>query len=139
MCAVEMAYIGLSVDNLKTYQIEEKSYNPDGQIFSLTSTDLKNGSPALEMAMVCSLNSTAKIVKEEGKYKRQGEPTEAALLVGAEKIGKIAVGTTFDVPMPYHEKLQKQIEKIGVLEFSSERKTMSTIVKGLKLEGKAGN
>lgn len=102
MCAVEFSYIGLSVNELRTFQIEEKSYNPDGEIYGLKATDLKNGSPALEMAMVCSLNSTAKIVKEEGKYKRQGEPTEAALLVGAEKIGKIANGSTFDVPMPYH-------------------------------------
>jgi len=35
--------------------------------------------------------------------------------------------------------LFKKIEKVGVLEFSSERKTMSTIIKGLNLNNQKGN
>jgi magnesium-transporting ATPase (P-type) len=140
MCAVELAYIGTSVNDIKMFEIEEKSYDPSVAVKGLTVNHLKDGSPIRELAIVCSLNSTAKVVKEGGKYKRQGEPTEAALLVAAEKIASVSENTNFAIsPMPYFEKLTALTEKIGVLEFSSERKTMSTIIKGLNLNKQAGN
>jgi len=92
------------------------------------------------MAYVCSLNSTAKIIQEEGKFKRSGEPTEAALIVASEKIGKVLTGANFkDSTMPFYDSLFRRIEKVGVLEFSSERKTMSTVIKGLDLNTANGN
>lgn len=140
MCAVELAYIGTSVNDIKMFDIEEKSYDPSGVVKGLTANHLKDGSPIKELAIVCSLNSTAKIVKEGGKYKRQGEPTEAALLVAAEKIASVTENTNFaNSAMPYFDKLTAQVEKVGVLEFSSERKTMSTIIKGLNLNKQATN
>ena len=95
MCAVEFAYIGANAKDVKSFKIEEKSYDPNGKIEGLTKEHLKSGSPILEMAYVCSVNSTAKVAKEAGKYVRQGEPTEAALIVGAEKIGHVANATNF--------------------------------------------
>jgi len=140
MCAVELAYIGTSVNDIKMFDIEEKSYDPTCVVKGLTANHLKDGSPIKELAIVCSLNSTAKIVKEGGKYKRQGEPTEAALLVAAEKIASVTENINFaNSDMPYFDKLTAQVEKVGVLEFSSERKTMSTIIKGLNLNKQAGN
>lgn len=140
MCAVELAYIGTSVNDIKSFEIEEKSYDPNGQVKGLTAAHLKDGSPIREMAIVSSLNSTAKIVKEGGKYKRQGEPTEAALLVAAEKIAHVSENTNFaSSPMPFYDQLSAKIQKIGTLEFSSERKTMSTIIKGLNLNKQASN
>ena len=140
MCAVEFAFIGANVKDVKSFKIEERSYNPSGKIDGLTKAHLKSGSPILEMAYVCSVNSTAKVAKENGKYVRQGEPTEAALIIGAEKIGHIAQDTNFaaDV-LPFNKSTESKIKRIGVLEFSSERKTMSTIVQGLNLNGATGN
>jgi hypothetical protein len=40
-----------------------------------------------EIAIVCTLNNKSSIVFEEGKFAKQGEPTEAALKVIAEKLG----------------------------------------------------
>jgi hypothetical protein len=42
------------------------------------------------MALVCSMNNRARIVNEEGAFKNQGEPTEAALKVLSEKLAKLA-------------------------------------------------
>ena len=39
------------------------------------------------MALVCGVNNRAQIIYEDG-YKRRGEPTEAALKVFAEKLGR---------------------------------------------------
>jgi Ca2+-transporting ATPase len=140
MCAVELAYVGESIKDMKTFKIEENSYDPNAKVVGLTKDHLKDRSPLLEMAYVCSINSTAKVVKDAGKFKRQGEPTEAALIVGSEKIGQVHSGTNFNSsPMPFHDQLTAKVEQIGVLEFSSERKTMSTVIKGLNLNSKGGN
>lgn len=40
------------------------------------------------MIMVCALNNRARILNQSGTFKNQGEPTEAALKVLAEKLGK---------------------------------------------------
>eukprot|EP00117_Sycon_ciliatum_P028222 scpid38363/ scgid22736/ Sarcoplasmic/endoplasmic reticulum calcium ATPase 1; Calcium pump 1; Calcium-transporting ATPase sarcoplasmic reticulum type, fast twitch skeletal muscle isoform; Endoplasmic reticulum class 1/2 Ca(2+) ATPase len=70
MCAVKLAFIGQSIKDFKVFEIEENSYNPNGKINGITKDNLKAGSPLLEMAHVCSVNSTAKVAKEGGKYKR---------------------------------------------------------------------
>lgn len=109
--------------------IKENSYDPHAEVEGLTKSHLKEGSALLDMAYVCAINSTATIVKENGIYKRQGEPTEAALIVAAEKIGKVHSNTDLDKSVtPFLDLVTKKINKIGVLEFSSDRKTMSTII-----------
>lgn len=63
-----------------------------------------------------------------------GEPTEAALKVFAEKLGQYDVHHAEKdhkmFPMGFSEKLMSGMEEVAVLEFSSERKCMSTVVKG---------
>lgn len=44
--------------------------------------------PALkDMATVCTINNKANVIYDSGKFVKQGEPTEAALKVAAEKLG----------------------------------------------------
>lgn len=84
------------------------------------------------LAAVCALNNRARIVYEENQFRIQGEPTEAALKVLAEKLGKFA-GASFDykkTPTGYSDSLEKTIKRVATLDFSSQRKTMSTIVTG---------
>ena len=88
------------------------------------------------MAMVCSVNNRASIYFAEDKFKLLGEPTEAALKVLAEKIGRYDInGPTQTAsakknPTSYGSYLMKGITEVATLDFSSERKAMSKIVKG---------
>jgi magnesium-transporting ATPase (P-type) len=70
-----------------------------------------------------------------------GEPTEAALKVFAEKLGRYSnkVGNADQKvnPMGYAETLSQKVKTVATLEFSSERKCMSTIITGY--EGNSGN
>jgi len=65
-----------------------------------------------------------------------GEPTEAALKVLAEKIGKYDVAGPTQMtsaktnPMSYSKYLMEGVSTVATLDFSSERKCMSTIVSG---------
>ena len=85
------------------------------------------------MALVCGVNNRAQIIYEDG-YKRRGEPTEAALKVFAEKLGRYdssnPVSDQKRFPMGYAENLMQGVETVCTLEFSAERKCMSTVVKG---------
>lgn len=61
-----------------------------------------------------------------------GNPTEAALLFLAEKLGK-QEGHSFDykkTPQGWADLLTKTVKRVATLDFSSQRKTMSTIVSG---------
>lgn len=87
MCAVKFAYIGANISELKSFEIEEKSYSPEAKVINMTN-DVFMRVPALkEIATVCTLNNKSGIVYENGKFNKQGEPTEAALKVAAEKLG----------------------------------------------------
>lgn len=84
------------------------------------------------LAAICGLNNRSRIVYEGNQFKIQGEPTEAALKVLAEKLGKFT-GNSFDYkknPTGYSDSLEKTIKRVATLDFSSARKTMSTVVKG---------
>ena len=71
---------------------------------------------------------------QDEKYKIQGEPTEAALKVFAEKLaynrgadGKLPFKTS---ATPFSDQISQKITKVATLDFSSERKCMSTIING---------
>lgn len=65
---------------------------------------------------------------------KYGDPTEVALKVLAEKIGlyddKLGNIDHTKNPTAYADLLNKQIKKVATLDFTSERKTMSTVVTG---------
>ena len=78
------------------FSVEEKSYSPDAKILDGMSEGRFSEAKSLKhMAMVCSSNNRASIYYNEDKespaksqFKLLGEPTEAALKVLAEKIGR---------------------------------------------------
>jgi P-type E1-E2 ATPase len=88
MCAVKFAYVGANLSDLKSFQIEEKSYSPEAQVINMTEDTFMRVASLKEIATVCTLNNKSDIVFESGKFNKQGEPTEAALKVAAEKLGQ---------------------------------------------------
>ena len=136
MCAVKFGIIG--ANDIQEYNVEEKSYSPDGKIDGLNSANF-DSQPALKhLAMVCAINNRAQIDFDQAKnrFKPRGEPTEAALKVLAEKIGAYDSNSPSSTsnakkdPTCYSTHLMQGVQEVATLEFSSERKAMSTIVKG---------
>lgn len=78
----------------------------------------------------------SRILLQDGHYKIQGEPTEAALKVFAEKLaynsgndGKLDFKNSAS---PFSDLICQSTTKVATLDFSSERKCMSTVVTGYK-------
>ena len=82
-----------------------------------------------QFSAVCFLNNNSSSTHKDGEYHRTGAPTEIALKVLAEKIGHQFNGDTTD-PEAFENTFVHTKE--GILEFSSERKMMSTIISGCK-------
>ena len=80
------------------------------------------------MATGCTINNTARIDFEDGKFRRVGEPTEAALKVLAEKICGNA--TSPSNAFEFEKQAKMKLRPIAKLDFTSQRKAMSTIVSG---------
>ncbi len=94
--------------NREIINITGSGYDPEGKF----SKDPKN----FEMLLtIGSLNNDAKLVFENEKWSEIGDPTEAALLISARKAG-------ID-----YEQLQQAYPRIEEIEFTSERKRMTTI------------
>jgi magnesium-transporting ATPase (P-type) len=122
---------------LKVYDIVEKSYNPQAEIKGITKDSFKNIPILRDIAVVCSLNNKAGLVYEDGKFNKQGEPTEAALKVFGEKLGQYDASFSRDTdatknPEGYAKFLDKKYPYVATLDFTSERKTMSTVIRGLQ-------
>lgn len=117
-------------------KFQESSYDPRAEVEKFTKETFA-GTPVLrDIATVCSLNNKSKIVYDGTKFNKQGEPTEAALKVAAEKLGKydsrLANSDYTKDPTPYGHLLGQTISPVATLDFTSERKMMSTVVKGFK-------
>lgn len=82
------------------------------------------------IASGCTVNNAASVHYADGEFKRLGEPTDAALKVFAEKLCGEATDSSnaFD----FEKKMSQTVTKIATLEFSSDRKAMSTIVSGYR-------
>ena len=94
-------------------------------------TDFNNNKELFKaICFGCTLNNNARIDLKDGDFVRVGEPTEAAMLVLAEKI----CGNPVDNQSAF--KLGKETAAkhpvIAQMDFTSERKAMSTIVSGYK-------
>ena len=83
---------------------------------------------------MCALNNKSIIQYKDNRFIKIGEPTEAALKVFAEKLGrysqKVGNADYKAQPMVYADTLAQKITTLATLEFSSERKCMSTLVRG---------
>lgn len=133
MSAVTLVVLGKSAKDIRDLAITGTSFDPDqGEVVGLSSID----GAVEQVALVCSLCNDSRLIREKGAFKAVGQPTEAALLVLAEKIG-VEDG-----------KLQAKIEasrrgsgdatgacdsyasgyaKIATLEFDRDRKSMSVL------------
>lgn len=86
MCAVKFGVVGSSVQDIHKFDVEEKSYSPLGKITNLTTAHWEKFANLKHIAAVCALNNRSRILLQDGQFKMQGEPTEAALKVFAEKL-----------------------------------------------------
>ena len=107
--------------------MEGTSYTPVGSVVGLPKV-LSAG--VLELAKVCALCNQAVIRYVDGKYERVGEPTEAALKVLVEKIGLPGKAKPTDPSLmckQANDYWNDAYPRNAVLEFSRDRKSMSTL------------
>eukprot|EP00892_Ulva_mutabilis_P001770 jgi/Ulvmu1/11594/UM079_0038.1 len=122
----------------RTFDVKGTSYNPgDGHVVGLSALD----AVLHELADICTIcNESALTVDEaSGAFQAAGAPTEAALLVLAEKLGVPNRETTIQLnerrqaasdkhPMPITAVRRAASRVIATLEFDRRRKSMSVIV-----------
>jgi P-type Ca2+ transporter type 2C len=102
--------------NDKEYEISGAGYEPKGN-FSIEGK-LANPEMLHQMLKIGMLCNDAKLTGKDKNREVLGDPTEAALIVSAEKVG-------FD--LKEHSKKEPRVDEIP---FTSERKMMTTIHKG---------
>lgn len=93
---------GVGYEPKGEFKIGNKTFEPNSEAFSL-------------LAMASILCNDAKLEQMEGRWQIRGDPTEAAMIVVAEKAGH------------RQEDYRIKYPRVGELSFSSERKRMSTI------------
>ncbi|RJS48164.1 MAG: ATPase [Methanobacterium sp.] len=103
----------------KIVEVTGSGYDPEGKFLCdnkpITHRDIREIKLLIRAASFCNDARLVPPSKEEGKWKIIGDPTEAALLVAAQKIG-------FD-----WKKEMEIIPRIMELPFDSKRKSMSSI------------
>ena len=111
----EMTVRRVYVDN-KIYEVTGVGYEPKGEfIFRGEKIEAEKEEALIYLLKIGVLCNNALIVKEKEKWEVIGDPTEAALIVAAEKAG-----------LKYRT-LEKNYPRIGEIPFTSERKCMTTI------------
>jgi len=166
MSAVLLIASGQGTSIVREFQVGGTTYDPDaGQV--------EGGSAASQenlkcIAEVCALCNDAVLEFKQGHYRAVGQPTEAALLVLAEKLGVPAsLASSFDhssqlaarrelVDQPPSsprlgdtrdhdvavtvacDAYAAQYKKIATLEFDRDRKSMSVLVSPLGVTGTKG-
>jgi magnesium-transporting ATPase (P-type) len=139
MCAIKLGYIGNDVNDLRIHEIEEKSYDPIAEIKGINADFYSKTTLLRDMAVISALNNKAGLRYENNEFQKLGEPTEAALKVAVEKLGqydtKFGKVDRTKEPEAYSKYLAQTIKKVATLDFTSERKTMSTVVTGFSGQG----
>lgn len=122
---------------LAAFDVKGHSYNPEGEIVgfeAFNSAHIAKNIKVFATSMV--LNNEAKLIFDKNRVNRTGLPTEAAIKVLAEKIGKYDPDFKNKyVPLSaghveqYGAFLSQEYEKKATLEFSRDRKSMSVLMK----------
>lgn len=116
---------------LTEYAVSGVSYNPQGHVEGLS--EQAAAQKGLEdVATVAALCNEARIVYQDGKFDRIGEPTEAALKVLVEKLPVAGVRRSEDpfVACGQHNThWEQKYAKLATLEFSRDRKSMSVLAR----------
>ena len=111
----EMTVREIYVDN-KIYEVTGVGYEPKGEfLLRGEKIEVQNDEALTYLLKIGALCNNALIVKEKEKWEVIGDPTEAALIVAAEKAGL------------KYKALEKKYPRIGEIPFTSERKCMTTI------------
>lgn len=135
MSAVQLAAYGGSLSELTEWEVTGSTYDPDGgRVVGLKGLDRN-----LEtLAEVCALCNDARIEFKTGHHKAVGQPTEAALLVLAEKLGVAGDAAQKGIralrladpeahPTGACQHHAAKWRKLATLEFDRDRKSMSVI------------
>ncbi len=128
MMSVRKVITMFSKTQVKEYSVGGSTYDPtDGEI----SPAYDGEDAALNAcAQISALCNGAKLVYKDGQFGREGQPTEAALSVLAEKIGRGDVGlASKESPQSVCDAYHEQCPTIATLEFSRKRKSMGVICK----------
>jgi hypothetical protein len=59
MCAVKLVHLGSDINDLKTYDVEEKSYSPQAKIVGLDRSTFSSSAVLRDIAIVATLNNKA--------------------------------------------------------------------------------
>lgn len=116
------------------------SYEPTGEVMGLA-TESMHQTGLQRLAEVCSVCNEADVIFRDGVFERVGEPTEAALRVLVEKLGVADVARSTDptlMAQQANKHWERQVEKLAVLEFNRDRKSMSVLCR-LVGEGSRGS
>ncbi|CAO1618168.1 unnamed protein product [Parajaminaea phylloscopi] len=137
------------LSELAEYNVEGISFSPEGSIRDAAGKTVsglnQSGSPINALATICSLCNDAEVaVDEHGNYSALGQPTEAALSVLVEKLQHH--DGQFNAKLPGMKAGERATAvckayaaahpKLLTLEFSRDRKSMSTLIRHPREDGK---
>lgn len=98
------------------FEVTGSGYAPEGRLQRTDGTPLDIVPPGVQSVLIAgALCNDSHINREDGRWKMQGDPTEAALLVSAQKGG---------YPV---EELSKKLPRLDVIPFESDRQYMATL------------
>jgi len=98
------------------FEMTGSGYDPEGRLQSEDGALLDTVPPGVQRVLVAgALCNDSHVVREDGRWKIQGDPTEAALLVSVQKAGYLV------------EELSKRLPRLDVIPFESDRQYMATL------------
>ena len=130
MMSVTDFFVMKSKTAVDSFEVEGNSFAPVGAVTPAPSSS-KNLEAVTELATACALCNDASLNfdEEKGTYSKIGEPTEAALLVLAEKINPAGVekgaANTTAFATAVRSGIRAQYTQNFTCEFSRDRKSMS--------------
>ncbi|EAR82769.2 sarco/endoplasmic reticulum calcium-translocating P-type ATPase (macronuclear) [Tetrahymena thermophila SB210] len=137
--SVEKFFVAGNKDGsqLAAFEVKGHSYSPEGEIVNFQNfngSQLAKNIKTFATSMV--LNNESKLIFDKNRVNRSGLPTEAAIKVLSEKIGKYDpdfknkyVPISTGHVEQYGSYLAQDYEKRATLEFSRDRKSMSVLLK----------
>jgi P-type E1-E2 ATPase len=88
MTVTDFIFLGNKTSQIEHYEVEGHSYEPKGEIRGF-SGDILRGNQAIQSLIAIMANCNEAIIEyKEGTYRALGAPTEAAIRILVEKLGK---------------------------------------------------